>query len=147
MVFFACIWAPGRAPETQSAQDTPTTPFKGKASGDVPESQSREHAQGEEVCPSRKNAETAYSLPVTPGTHDPQTSISKKKKWKCIHCTGGQRSTVKMWTGPYPLLKLRGRTSSSSGFGETSSAWRVTTSLQPMSSIALRSTLNVSPHC
>lgn len=72
---------------------------------------------------------------------------SLKKKWKCIHCTGGQRSTVKMWTGPYPLLKLRGRTSSSSGFGETSSACRVTTSLQPMSSIALRSTLNVSPHC
>lgn len=49
-------------------------------------SQSRERAQGEEVCPSRKNAETAYSLPVIPETHDPQTSIPKRMEVYSQHC-------------------------------------------------------------
>lgn len=32
--------------------------------------------------------------------------LASLKEWKCILRTGGQRSSVKMWTEPYSLWRL-----------------------------------------
>lgn len=71
--------------------------------------------------------------------------LATPKEWECIQSTGGPRSTLKMWTGPYSLWRLPGRTSSSSGFGETGHVTPTYVRVTP--SIAFPSTLYVSPHC
>lgn len=103
---FLCLYLSPRKGSRNTKCTRHTDTFQGQSIQRC-NSQSRERAQGKEICPCGKNAETAYSLPVTPGTHDPQTSISKRMEMYSQHWGPEVHSQDVDWA--LPPLKAPGK--------------------------------------